>query len=131
MRDMDGRRARRRPDLATAFVPARTPTEGVLAGIWASVLGVQSVGTADDFLELGGDSLLGTWVVSAVHESLGVEVALAELFELRTVARLARAVDEALARDGGAAAGAVPPLVRTERQGLSPMSFAQRRLWFS
>src|SRR3954467_9293859 len=127
MRDMEGRRTRRRPDLATAFVPARTPTEGVLAGLWSSVLGVPSVGTADGFLELGGDSLLGTWVVSAVREALGVELELAQLFELRTVARLALTVDGALAAGGSdRPAGAVPPLVRTDRQGLSPTSFAQQ-----
>ena len=36
------------------YVAPRSETEGVLAGIWAEVLGVDRVGVEDNFFELGG-----------------------------------------------------------------------------
>jgi phthiocerol/phenolphthiocerol synthesis type-I polyketide synthase E len=36
--------------------------------IWEELLGVAPVGVADDFFELGGDSLLATLVVSRLRE---------------------------------------------------------------
>src|SRR5208337_2668020 len=49
-----------RPELDEAFVAGRTPTEELLAEIWAQVLGVERVGIYDDFFQLGGHSLLAT-----------------------------------------------------------------------
>ncbi|MGO9817435.1 MAG: phosphopantetheine-binding protein, partial [Acidocella sp.] len=39
------------------------PTEEVLAGIYAQVLGVERVGVDDSFFDLGGDSILSMQVV--------------------------------------------------------------------
>ncbi|MEV1178600.1 amino acid adenylation domain-containing protein, partial [Nonomuraea sp. NPDC049784] len=113
-----------RPELGTGFVPPRTATEEVLAGIWAQVLGLERVGIADGFFELGGHSLLATQVISRVRAAFDVEVPLTALFDRPTVAELA-AVVEAAAR------GEVPPpIVPVSRDGLVPLSFAQQRLWF-
>ncbi|MBV9109781.1 MAG: amino acid adenylation domain-containing protein, partial [Gemmatimonadetes bacterium] len=43
-----------------AYVAPRTPTEEVLAGIWAALLGMERVGAEDGFFALGGHSLLAT-----------------------------------------------------------------------
>ncbi|MFN2514061.1 MAG: hypothetical protein ABR568_21940, partial [Pyrinomonadaceae bacterium] len=43
-----------RPGLEGAFAAPRTPTEELLAGIWAEVLGVERIGIHDNFFELGG-----------------------------------------------------------------------------
>nr|WP_244224482.1 non-ribosomal peptide synthetase [Corallococcus sicarius] len=105
----------------------RTPTEELLAGLWATVLRHERVGRHDDFFEMGGHSLLATQLVSRIRESLQVELPLRELFESPTVARLAQRVEVARA----AAAGVqVPPLKRASRDGALPLSFAQQRLWF-
>ncbi len=45
--------------------------EALLAGIWASVLGVQKVGRGDDFFVLGGDSLLAATLMARVQEACG------------------------------------------------------------
>jgi amino acid adenylation domain-containing protein len=108
------------------YAAPRTPAEEVLAGIWASVLGVERVGVADNFFELGGHSLLATRVVSRVRDAFGVELPLRALFEAPSVAGLAARV-EALRGDGGAV---LPPVVPVERGGPLPLSFAQERLWF-
>src|SRR4029079_2523350 len=64
-----------RPDLGDAFVAPRTPTEEVLARIWSEVLGVEQVGSQDNFFALGGDSILAILVVSkAQQRGLGLSV---------------------------------------------------------
>ncbi|WP_437675107.1 amino acid adenylation domain-containing protein [Sorangium sp. So ce131] len=118
------------PAGAAAAAP-RTPTEDVLAGIWAEVLGLDRIGVHASFFELGGHSLLATQVASRVRRALGVELPLRSLFDHPTVAELARDVDQRRARrDGGAAAIEAPPIVPAPRQGPLPLSFAQQRLWF-
>jgi amino acid adenylation domain-containing protein len=104
-----------------------TPTEELLAGIWAEVLRAGRVGATDDFFELGGHSLRATQVMARVQEAFGVAVPLRALFEHPTVRALAARVDAAR-RDGTGPAAA--PLVAVDRDGPLPLSFAQQRLWF-
>ncbi|MEV6868817.1 amino acid adenylation domain-containing protein, partial [Streptosporangium subroseum] len=106
------------------FVAPRTPSEEVLAGIWARVLGVERAGVADNFFELGGHSLLATQVISRVRAAFGVEVPLAVLFDHPTVSGMATVVD------GSVPGASAPPIVPVPRDGLLPLSFAQQRLWF-
>ncbi|RKH02615.1 amino acid adenylation domain-containing protein, partial [Corallococcus sp. CA047B] len=115
-----------RPSGIEAAPPA-TPTEELLAGIWAQVLRVEQVARGDDFFELGGHSLIATQVVSRVQEAFGVDLALGELFEATTLSALATRIDAAIQ------AGRhlhLPPLVAAPRTGELPLSFAQQRLWF-
>jgi amino acid adenylation domain-containing protein len=104
----------------------RTPTEEILAQLWAEVLRTESVGVDDDFFALGGHSLLATRLLARVQNALGVVVPLRALFEGPTVAELAARVDAL--RQGGARA--LPPVVRVDRDRPLPLSFAQERLWF-
>jgi amino acid adenylation domain-containing protein len=84
-----------RPELNEAHVAPRTPTEEVLAGIWAQVLGLDRVGVHDNFFELGGHSLLATQVVSRLRKAFQRELPIRWLFEAPTVAQLAARVDTA------------------------------------
>ena len=105
------------------WVGPRTPSEELLAGIWSEVLGIPGIGVHDDFFALGGHSLLATRVVSRVREVLGVELPLRRLFEVPTVAELARRIE-------GSTQSEAPPLVQVARDQPLPLSFAQQRLWF-
>ncbi|HSF39112.1 MAG TPA: non-ribosomal peptide synthase/polyketide synthase [Thermoanaerobaculia bacterium] len=106
------------------YVPPRTPTEEVLAGLWASVLSVERVGIRDNFFDLGGHSLVATRLVARVRQVFGVEVPLRALFEGPTVEELARRVETGEKESA-------PPIVPLPRDGAPlPLSFAQERLWF-
>jgi natural product biosynthesis luciferase-like monooxygenase protein/amino acid adenylation domain-containing protein/FkbM family methyltransferase len=101
------------------------PTEEVVAGIFAEVLGVETVGARADFFELGGHSLLAARAAARLREAFGGELQVGVLFEAGTVAGLAARI-RALRGDGAAAAAPVP----LPRDGSPlPTSFAQRRIW--
>lgn len=72
-----------------ALILPRTPIETRVAAIWADVLGVESVGVEDDFLTLGGDSLLATMVLARIAEEFGLGLSMAALLQAPTVAEMA------------------------------------------
>src|SRR6185437_5246474 len=108
-------------------IAPRTPTQEVVAGIYAELLGLSCAGATDDFFALGGHSLLGTQAVSRVQAAFGVEIGLRALFESPTVEGLAARIDAARGAGAATAPTAIP---RASRDGGLPLSFAQQRLWF-
>src|SRR6201996_9531230 len=99
-----------------------TPTEEVLAGIYAQVLGLERVGVDDSFFELGGDSLSAMRLVAAINTALDSQLVVRTVFDSPTIAALAPRINS----DGAGLA----PLVAVERPAVVPLSFAQNRLWF-
>jgi amino acid adenylation domain-containing protein len=80
---------RTRPALDVSYVAPRTPVESNLARIWAEVLDLKQVGIHDHFLELGGDSLRATRVLTRVIETFRVELSIRAFFDMPTVAEMA------------------------------------------
>jgi amino acid adenylation domain-containing protein len=74
---------------ARAVVRPRDPWQRAICEIWASVLGLDEIGVHDNFFELGGHSLRATRATYLLQQSLGVEVALVDIFKAPTVAELA------------------------------------------
>nr|QEO73912.1 AMP-dependent synthetase and ligase [uncultured bacterium] len=101
----------------------RTPREELLCGLFAEVLGVASAGVDEDFFALGGHSLLVTTLATRIEASLGVRLAIKQIFDNPTPAVLA----EQLGDGGTLRVPFRPGKARPERL---PLSFAQRRLCF-
>ncbi|MFS8068403.1 MAG: condensation domain-containing protein, partial [Byssovorax sp.] len=118
---------RTRSDLDPGFVAPRTPMEAALAALWADALGLLTIGASDNFFELGGHSILATRILSRVRDRFQVNLPLRALFEAPTIAEMARIVE---ARRGEEAGREAPPVVPVPRGRSSPLSSAQRRLWF-
>ncbi|MGW6424729.1 non-ribosomal peptide synthase/polyketide synthase [Nocardia sp. NPDC055053] len=118
------RRALPAPELAVReFRAPATPSEQVVAGVIAEVLGLELVGADDDFFDLGGNSLIATRVAARLGAALDRQVPVARIFEAPVVAALAAALDSA---EGVARLA----LVAGERPAAVPLSPAQQRMWF-
>lgn len=80
-------------------VPAReraawTPTSKRLYEIWGEILGRRDVGLADDFFDVGGNSLLAVRLMADVDEVFGVRLPPAVLVRAPTLAQLAAIIEE-------------------------------------
>ncbi|MEO3855320.1 amino acid adenylation domain-containing protein [Acrocarpospora sp. B8E8] len=75
-------------DREDGFVAPATPAERRMAAVWQDVLRRDTVGTGDDFFDLGGDSLRAVALAGALRAE-GFDVAVRDVFEHRTVAGLA------------------------------------------
>jgi amino acid adenylation domain-containing protein len=115
-----------RPALSEALVAPRTLTEDLLAGIWASVLGIAAIGIHDNFFALGGHSLSAIQVLSRLRKTFQVEVPLRTLFDAPTVVDLARRIETV--RQAAQSVSA-PPLKVVPSEGAAPLTMTQEHLW--
>jgi len=74
--------------------PAEISRFEILRAIWERVLGHEEFELEDDFFEIGGDSLLATWVVTEIGNSVGREFDLSMLLEDSTIPGIARTLEE-------------------------------------
>ncbi|MEH1824947.1 MAG: non-ribosomal peptide synthase/polyketide synthase [Nostoc sp.] len=130
------RRALPAPDLSSdaygrlrrdKYVAPRTPSEEMLAQVWAQVLKVDLVGIHDNFFEIGGHSLLATQLVSRIRNIFKVELPLRSLFAAATVGELAHLIGQLQQQNLELT---VPPILPRAKNTELPLSYAQQRLWF-
>ncbi|MEY9856964.1 amino acid adenylation domain-containing protein [Catenulispora sp. GAS73] len=70
-----------------------TPTERIVAQVWCAVLGLEGVGTTDNFFDLGGNSLHLARVRQRLDRDHGLSVPTISLFEYPSVGTLAAHLD--------------------------------------
>ena len=80
-----------RPDLANEFVDPITELEVGLARIWSEVLQIDQVGTTDNFIDLGGNSIRAAKVVARAKAELDFDISSAQFFDRPTIAALVSA----------------------------------------
>jgi acyl carrier protein len=67
------------PQVDRAVEVLSDPMEKTLAELWGEVLGLQTVGPYDNFLDLGGDSLSAVQFVARLQNRLGIRIKTSEL----------------------------------------------------
>ncbi|AOW98744.1 non-ribosomal peptide synthetase [Moorena producens PAL-8-15-08-1] len=115
-----------RRDLVVDFVAPRTPTEEILASIWAEVLGLEEIGIYDNFFHLGGDSIQVIQLLSRIRNTFSVELPLHYLFEDPTIAKLSQNILDTTNKHNQL----LPPIKLVNKEEELPLSFPQQRLWF-
>jgi amino acid adenylation domain-containing protein len=70
------------------YVSPQTSIEHTITQLWQEVLGIEKIGTQDNFFDLGGHSLLLVQVHEKVRQTLDDGLTLMELFEYPTIASL-------------------------------------------
>jgi phthiocerol/phenolphthiocerol synthesis type-I polyketide synthase E len=92
----NGSNGNSRPHLGTEYVEPSNSTEQRIAKIWEDLLGVRPVGIHDEFLRLGGNSLLAIRVAAELREAFQIEFPLEDLLRSSTVAEIAVFVEDTL-----------------------------------
>ncbi|MFG1677079.1 amino acid adenylation domain-containing protein [Micromonospora sp. NPDC049282] len=113
-------------------------TGALVAAVWRELLGVPVTGPDDDFLALGGDSLLAVRCATRLTAATGRRLRPGDLFAHPTVAALAAHLDAPSTPDGADGAGDTGPASdeagdtgpTPAGDGPAPLSAAQRRFWF-
>jgi amino acid adenylation domain-containing protein len=102
----------------------RDEIEEKLADIWSEVLGVAqpSIGIDNIFFDLGGDSINAIQVVSRIYKELNILVSISQLFQSRTIRRLADYI-----RQMQKSTYLSIPLA--EKKEYYPLSSAQKRIY--
>jgi acyl transferase domain-containing protein/acyl carrier protein len=103
----------------SAAVAGETPsdTESALQQIWFELLGVSAADLDADFFELGGDSLIGTQVVTRLKSAFGVKMSPKNIYLHPTIRSLAAAVEQALvAQSSSQTLDEVLKIVQNDRQ---------------
>jgi amino acid adenylation domain-containing protein len=81
-------------DTTSPPAPDWTPTERTIAAVWSTLLEVPSVERDSDFFDLGGDSILALEMFQRLRGKVPALPRPITLYGARTVARLARAIDQ-------------------------------------
>ena len=76
------------------FEPPRTPTEQLVAEVWAEVLKIEKIGIHDNFFDLGGHSLQATRVTTRLNQQTNLDIPLRTFFENPTIEELSLAITE-------------------------------------
>jgi acyl carrier protein len=93
-----------RSELEDPFAPVddhvepRTATESVVAGIWMDLLGADRVSVHDNFLDVGGHSLLAMRALLKIEKETGVRLN-PSVMNMHTLEQIAAEIDET--RGGG------------------------------
>jgi amino acid adenylation domain-containing protein len=104
------------------YVGPRNETEETLCRLWEEVLRRERVGIHDNFFKTGGHSLRAVQLISRVRTVFAIDMPLAVLFSVPTVARMAEHIT-ALKGDERLGSEASPILVNIQSHGMSAPFF--------
>jgi len=110
-------RALPEPKRERVFIPPRNTVEAFICELWEQILGVYPIGIRDDFMELGGNSLLAARLMTHLELHFGRLVPRSTLLAASTVEELATIISD---RGDGKLAS---PLVRVQEGGNSRKPF--------
>ncbi|MCR8937086.1 non-ribosomal peptide synthase/polyketide synthase [Brevibacillus laterosporus] len=106
----------------TDYVAPRTQLESQLATVWQQVLGIDRVGSKDDFFALGGHSLRAMMVISHMHKEYQIDIPLRVLFEKPTIEEIAQYLESERTKR-------IISIRPAATQDYYPVSAAQRRMF--
>lgn len=105
------------------YIEPATDEEQKLAGIWSAALSHDKFGVQQKFFDVGGDSLKGAQIISAIHKEFGVEMDYNLLFEKQTIREIAEEIKQHEIKQ-------YEPISRIAEQDYYPLSSAQKRLYY-
>lgn len=88
-----------RTNLSVAYAPPTNELEEAICIIWESVLGIDKIGIEDNFIELGGNSLIAIQIVSQINALAEFEYTVNKFYMDLTVANIAKGIMTSIEQD--------------------------------
>lgn len=85
---------RERPDLTTTYKAPETPVETTIVEIVGELFGMSGIGIDDNFLELGGNSIVAVILVRKIKAELNVVLTINDILANNTLGRIAALIDD-------------------------------------
>jgi amino acid adenylation domain-containing protein len=73
--------------IGQAYAPPETFIQKEIAGIWSGFFNFDQIGLDDDFIDLGGHSLIATQILVRCEHAFGVKISLKDMLTLGTTIR--------------------------------------------
>ncbi|MET7878894.1 amino acid adenylation domain-containing protein [Micromonospora profundi] len=115
-----------RIDAAGEYVAPTTPEEHLVCTLLSELLDEETVGTAQSFFDLGGNSLHAVRLAARLSAVSGARISVRDVFEQQTAGRLA----QLLTVPAESTRPATVPAKTSDRSQRVPLALQQRRLWF-
>ncbi len=77
------------PNTRPEYIAPRTRIEEQLVELWTEVLRVDVIGVQDNFLDIGGDSILASRLISRIRDDFGMDIPIIDFFDKGTPAEMA------------------------------------------
>lgn len=113
---IESRNLRQRPEISSEYLAPQTEIERKLGLIWQEVLHIDGIGILDDFLELGGNSLQATQIISRINHDLKVGIEIRSFFESPTIKGIARLIQKFMESNIEQTISPIITLSRTSRR---------------
>ena len=107
---------------ADDYVAPSEGTQTALASIWSELLEIPSIGAAEDFFDIGGDSLRAIKLVGEVQKKFNIELTIHDIFTNRTIQKMSKIIDEGKTVE-------YMPIPAIAQCPYYPASSAQKRLY--
>ena len=89
MQQVTRRKVKPRATPRADYVAPRDAHEQIITDIWKEVLQLDSIGTTDNFKEIGGTSLKAVQLVAQMRKKLNIDMSLIDLFDTPTIGAIA------------------------------------------
>jgi acyl transferase domain-containing protein/2-polyprenyl-3-methyl-5-hydroxy-6-metoxy-1,4-benzoquinol methylase/acyl carrier protein len=78
-----------RPELSNNYIEPQNDAEIILTEIWKVMFGIGQIGIDDNFIELGGDSLMATKLISRIKQEFNILINIPDFFQNPTIKEIA------------------------------------------
>ncbi|MGI9622271.1 MAG: AMP-binding enzyme, partial [Acidimicrobiales bacterium] len=85
-----------RTEDTSCFEPPSTAAQHLLAELWSEVLDRNGFGVRDHFLDVGGDSLAATQLLTRLRDEVEVEISMLDFFDSPTIAQQSELLEDLL-----------------------------------
>ncbi len=119
------------PTNGNKFLLNGNEIELLLINIWKEVLCLTTINTTDDFIDLGGNSLLALQILSRIFQKTSLKLPIKEIFDQRNIKSLTLVIDNLIKNKRqqkiDISIKLMPKLIKNQ---LIPASYNQQSLWF-